>query len=172
TIDRRSSERHSHTLAVSRRPLMPLDLNETDDQKSDLPHFDLGDLKRKLADRAPEIYTRLFPLGRISSDGRELRMANTRGDAPRGEGSCVIELYGAHAGCIRAWSTDEYGDQLDTLSYATGLEGRVLYEHAAKLVGAVPAKPQRNGKANGHANGNAPEITFILLGCQPATDTK
>jgi putative DNA primase/helicase len=151
----------------------PIDLNDAQQQRPDLQLHDLDDLKRRLADRAAEIYPRLFPHGRISNDRRELRMANIHGDAPRGEGSCIIELCGRYAGCIRDWSTDERGDQLDAIGYATGLEGRALFEYAAGLVGSTPAKPKPNGKANSHTNGNGKEneIAFTLSGCHSAKGT-
>jgi phage/plasmid-associated DNA primase len=159
----------------------PIDLNDAQQQRPDLQLHDLDDLKRRLADRAAEIYPRLFPHGRISNDRRELRMANIHGDAPRGEGSCIIELCGRYAGCIRDWSTDERGDQLDAIGYATGLEGRALFEYAARLVGdATPAIAKRkvNGHANGHDKAAVEEIKTALMvedimsGCVPPAGTK
>jgi putative DNA primase/helicase len=159
----------------------PIDLNDAQQQRPDLQLHDLDDLKRRLADRAAEIYPRLFPHGRISNDRRELRMANIHGDAPRGEGSCIIELCGRYAGCIRDWSTDERGDQLDAIGYATGLEGRALFEYAARLVGdATPAIAKRkvNGHANGHDKAAVEEIKTALMvedikaRCVPPAGTK
>jgi putative DNA primase/helicase len=152
-----------------------IDLNGAEEQRPDLPLHDLDDLKRRLADGAAEIYPRLFRHSRITADRRELRMANVHGDAPHGEGSCVVELDGEYAGCIRDWNTDEHGDQLDTIRYATGLEGRALFEYAANLVGATPTKP--NGRVNGHTNGHDKknnwqhEIAYIKQGCIPITGT-
>ena len=152
-----------------------IDLNDAKQQRPDLPLHDLDDLKRRLADRAAEIYPDLFPWGRISSDRRQLRMANVRGDAPRGEGSCVIDLNGQYAGCIRDWSTEERGDQLDAIGYATGLKGHALFEYVANLVGTTPSKP--NGRVNGHTNAHDKnndwqhEIAYIKQGCIPITGT-
>ena len=136
------------------------------------------ELKRQLSERASTWVPEHFPRGRISADRSEWRTANTHGDAPRGEGSCVLELKGEHAGCIRDWSTDEHGDQLHTLKCATGLTGRALFEYAAGLVGATPAKPKANGKANGHGSTRqsddekrALEIAFIRKRCVPAAGT-
>jgi len=114
--------------------------------------FDIKELKRQLSERASTWVPEHFPHGRISADRSEWRTANTHGDAPRGEGSCVLELKGEHAGCIRDWSTDEHGDQLYALECSTGLTGRALFEYAAGLVGATPAKPKANGKGNGHGS--------------------
>src|SRR5712671_6883958 len=157
---------------------MPLDLNDTGQQPPEFQPFDLDEIKRKLAARAGEIYPRLFPRGVIDKRGRQLHLANTHGDAPRGEGSCVLELKGEHAGCIRDWSTDEHGDQLHTLKCATGLTGRALFEYAAGLVGATPAKPKANGKGNGHGSTRqsddekrARDIAFIRQHCVPAPGT-
>ena len=152
-----------------------IDLNGAEEQRPDLALHDLDDLKRRLADRAAEIYPRLFRHSRITADRRELRMANVHGDAPHGEGSCVVELYGEYAGCIRDWSTDERDDQLDAIGYATGLKGHALFEYVANLVGATPVKP--NGGVNGHANGHAKpdrqhEVADILRRCQPLAGSK
>jgi len=108
--------------------------------------YDLADIKRRLAEHAADIYPAHFPRGVVDHRRGELRCGNTRGDAPSGDGSCVIDLRGPYGGCIRDWSTGEHGDQLDTLRYATGRTGRDLYQYAAGLVGAAPSKP----KANGH----------------------
>jgi hypothetical protein len=158
--------------------LMPLNLNDSGEQPPEFQPFDLDEIKRKLAARAGEIYPRLFPRGVIDKRGRQLHLANTHGDAPRGQGSCVLELKGEHAGCIRDWSTDEHGDQLYALECSTGLTGRALFEYAAGLVGATPAKPKANGKGNGHGSTRqsddekrARDIAFIRQHCVPAPGT-
>jgi putative DNA primase/helicase len=140
--------------------------------------FDIKELKRQLSERASTWVPEHFPRGRISADRSEWRTANTHGDAPRGQGSCVLELKGEHAGCIRDWSTDEHGDQLYALECSTGLTGRALFEYAAGLVGATPAKPKANGKGNGHGSTRqsddekrAREIAFLRKHCVPAAGT-
>ena len=162
---------------------MPLDLNAARPQPQEDDYtppalFDIKELKRQLSERASTWVPEHFPHGRISADRSEWRTANTHGDAPRGEGSCVLELKGEHAGCIRDWSTDEHGDQLHTLKCATGLTGRALFEYAAGLVGATPAKPKANGKGNGHGSTRqsddekrARDIAFIRQHCVPAPGT-
>ena len=52
--------------------------------------FDIKELKRQLSERASTWVPEHFPHGRISADRSEWRTANTHGDAPRGEGSCVL----------------------------------------------------------------------------------
>ncbi|MBV9153867.1 MAG: hypothetical protein JO204_19045, partial [Alphaproteobacteria bacterium] len=153
--------------------VLHIDLSDANEQPPDdapaLPKYDLYDIKRKLKERASQIYPRHFPHARLSADGSELRTANVYGDRPKGEGSCVLNLRGDHAGCIRDWATEEHGDQLDALSYATGLTGRDLYQYAADLVGSAPSKPKGNGEANGHSDKKARDIGFILQHCEPAS---
>src|SRR3981081_4210988 len=124
---------------------MPLNLNDSGEQPPEFQPFDLDEIKRKLAARAGEIYPRLFPRGVIDKRGRQLHLANTRGDAPRGQGSCTVELKGEHAGYIRDWSLGERGVGFFSFERAPRLAGRALFEHAAGLVGATPAKPKTNG---------------------------
>src|SRR6195256_5521305 len=150
---------------------MPLDLNAARPQPPEFQPFDLDEIKRKLAARAGEIYPRLFPRGVIDKRGRQLHLANTHGDAPRGQGSCVLELKGEHAGCIRDWSTDEHGDQLYALECSTGLTGRALFEYAAGLVGATPAKAKGHDKRRRTDEETARDIAFILKHSEPAAGT-
>ena len=57
---------------------------------------DLEAIKARLADTAESWVPQLFPNGRRV--GNQWRLANIRGDAPRKNGSCVIDLAGPYAG--------------------------------------------------------------------------
>lgn len=136
------------------------------------PEHDLDKLSRQLAQRAPTWIPEIFPNGRLSQDGKEWRLANIRGDAPKKEGSCVITLRGEHAGCWQEFDGGGGGGPLSTLKHATHLSGRALFERAAEIVGGTAAP-----KANGHDRRRrteedvAREIDFILRYCEPARGT-
>src|SRR5262245_49865340 len=157
------------------RPLM-LDLNDAEDQRPDVPLHDADDLSHGLAATAHIWVPELFPNGRLSKDGKEWRCANIEGDAPTHEGSCVIHLKGPHAGCWYDHSTGRGGKPLSTLQMATGLRGRGLFEKAAEIIGATPARSKR--KVNGHANGHDKrsnwqnEVAFAKQGSAPLAGTK
>ena len=125
---------------------MPIDLNDTEPQ---FVPYDIEDLNARLADRAADWIPQSFPRGRITNG--TLRLANISGDPPRKEGSCVIELKGAKAADWYDHTTRKGGSPLDTLSHATGLVGRELFQKATDIVGTTRSRG-RPRKANGHAD--------------------
>ena len=98
--------------------------------------FDLETIKARLADTAESWVPQLFPNGRRVSN--QWRLANIRGDAPRKNGSCVIDLAGQYAGGWFEHQDDTFGDAIDTIAQATGLRGRELFAYSAELTGVVP----------------------------------
>src|SRR3954462_9187861 len=116
-----------------------IDLNDVAEQPPEIHpayHDDVPGLSRRLGDSAPSWVPHYLAKGAYSKDRRHWHLANTMGDAPRGDGSCVVELEGEYAGHHRDWSTGEHGDALETLQIATRLEGAELYHLAAEIVGA------------------------------------
>lgn len=127
-------------------------------------HYDLDKLSNDLRSHAPAWVPELFPAGRISARGDELRLANITGVPPRKEGSCVIDLVGEKAGCWYDHSTGQGGDPLSTLTAATGLRGVDLFKRAEEIVGQQrrntsratlpPPTPQKRDHGD--------EIAFVL----------
>lgn len=136
-----------------------IDLNESDPQQS---RYDLDDLAARLSLQSGSWVPRLFPSGKIES--HELRLANIEGHAPRKNGSCVIQLKGAHAGSWHDFSTGDGGGPISAIAHATRLDGRALFDYCADLVGAAPIKA--NGKAGEHRTAkeskHEQEIAHIL----------
>jgi putative DNA primase/helicase len=148
-----------------------LDFNDAPPQRDDRPKlYDIEALKRGLAERAPDLIPQLFPRGRISSNGREWRTANTRGDPPKKDGSCVFTLTGPFAGYHQDWSTGEEGDQLATLGLVTGLAGRELFEHATEIIG-TKAKSNGTSRCEPAKVDRTLDAQFTLRLCGLAVDT-
>src|SRR5215204_5218545 len=82
---------------------MPINLTEAVKYNEDL-NYDQDAIARDLVASAYRWVPEIFPHGRISADRSELRVADITGRAPRKDGSCVINLTGAHAGYWRDWS--------------------------------------------------------------------
>ncbi len=145
-----------------------IDLNESEQQQS---RYDLDDLATRLSLQSGSWVPRLFPSGRIES--HELRLANIEGHAPRKQGSCIIQLKGAHAGSWHDFSTGDGGGPISAIAHATRLSGRELFEYCADLVGAAPVKI--NGKAGEHRttreSKHEAEIARILERAQSTAGT-
>ncbi len=136
--------------------------------------YDLDQLSDRLAASASTWIPQYFPQGRISDDRSELRLANISGAPPRKQGSCVIALSGANAGCWHEFDGGDGGGPLSTLQKATGKNGRELLDLAAEIIGAngsyhkAPApskailKPPRDPSA---------EIAHILTRSVPLVGT-
>jgi hypothetical protein len=166
-------ERELRLLARRLKGLLVPDLNDPRPQPPEgrWSRYDVNELSQGLADRAAEIFPRLFQHGRIVGD--ELRMADIDGNSPRKHGSCVVKLKGEDAGCWYDHSTGKGGRPLSTLKKAIGRNGRELLDHAAELVDSVPAL-----KTNGHGRSRrtdddwkAREIAFIRQRCSPIAGT-
>jgi hypothetical protein len=143
---------------------MQIDLN---DDNPPSPQLDQEEASRGLAERASDWVPALFPNGRIDNRRETLRLADISGRAPRGEGSCVIDLKGEKAGSWYDHALDTGGGPLSTLMKATGLHGRALFERAAEIIGT----PRRNGRNAAKKRDHTLEVAFILQHCQPAPGT-
>jgi hypothetical protein len=97
--------------------------------------YDIEEISRRLAEKAPKWVRNWFPNGVINKRGDELRLANIRGAPPRNEGSCVIYLKGDKAGRWYDFTEGTGGPPLSTLAEATGRRGADLLGYAAGLAG-------------------------------------
>jgi hypothetical protein len=149
-------------------PFRGYDLNDAPPQLDDTARgdFDQDDLSNRLKDRAADWIPTYYPRGRIDNHRETLRCANIKGDPPKKQGSCVIQLKGDKAGSWFDHSTGAGGGPLSTLAEATGLHGIELFELAAEIGGAArraPAASNGNGAAK---KDHKLEIAFIVAHCQ------
>ncbi|MBF0326902.1 MAG: toprim domain-containing protein [Alphaproteobacteria bacterium] len=135
--------------------------------------FDLDEIRERLADTARDWLPSLFPNAKMQPDRKSLRCANLRGDPPRNLGSCVLDLFGPHAGTGFDHATNERAGPIDLIQSATGLSGRDLFREAARLAHMdsplprpAPGKSQRDRDPD-----HALEIGRILGGVQPLVGT-
>lgn len=149
---------------------MSVNLNDAPPQREQRPEYDLDDLSARLGERAREWVPELFPRGRIVDN--KLRLANIRGDAPKKEGSCVIEMKGAKAGYWHDFGTNKGGGPLSTLSEALNLHGQELIARAAEMVGSVPRLANGHDRSNRKDEQAAREIVRIESGCVPLAGTE
>jgi hypothetical protein len=145
-----------------------IDLNEAVPPESILPRHDLDAIVAGLRGSAATWVPTLFPNGRRVGD--QWRLANIRGDAPRRNGSCVIELRGPNAGDWHDFETGDGGGPISTVEYVSGLTGAALFEHAASIAGHVTTPP-RTPPTLGRKNA-AQEIEFILRHAVPVAGTR
>lgn len=145
------------------------DFNDVEPLSSTRYDYDtlISGLRAHVKEWAPEVFPSAV------NTGRQLRMADVYGRAPRSKngGSCILELEGEHAGDIFDFGTNEGGNAINAIAYATGLWGKSLFDKAAEYGHLT------NGKANGHAapviqskkkgNTEKREIEDILAKCVP-----
>ncbi len=118
-----------------------IDFNDSAPARPPAIQYDLDAIVARLRDDASAWVPQHFPNGRRNGD--EWRLANITGTPPRKNGSCVITLKGEHAGDWIDFDGGQGGGPLNTLEQATGLKGRDLFAHAARLVGWSDAAPPR-----------------------------
>jgi P4 family phage/plasmid primase-like protien len=145
-----------------------IDLNEVASVARETVRHDLDAIVAGLRSAAAAWVPRLYPNGRRVGD--QWRLANIRGDAPRRNGSCVIELRGPNAGDWHDFETGDGGGPINAVEYASGLTGAALFEHAASIAGHLPTTP-RTPAAPGRKNA-AQEIEFILRHAAPIAGTR
>lgn len=132
-------------------------------------HFDLPEIRRRLAATAPEWLPGLFPNARMAADRKALRCADLSGRAPRGEGSCVLHLKGPYAGSGYDHATGEFAAGIDLIHHATGLADRALFAEAARL--ARLDTPEPRTPATTSRPDHSLDIARILRNCQPLAGT-
>lgn len=120
-----------------------LDLNDIPVSRP-TERLDLGAVVAGLRDAAESWVPQLFPNGRRR--GKEWRLANIRGDAPR-HTSCVIALDGANAGDWIDFDGGDGGGPISAVEEATGLVDHALFAYAAALAGVAPGAPSRRAPA-------------------------
>ena len=132
-------------------------------------HFDLPEIRRRLAATAPEWLPGLFPNARLAADRKALRCADLSGRAPRGEGSCVIHLKGPYAGSGFDHATGEFAAGIDLIHHATGLSDRALFAEAARLARLDGPAPRMAISAS--RPDHSLDIARILDTCGPLAGT-
>lgn len=132
-------------------------------------HFDLPEIRRRLAATASEWLPGLFPNARLAADRKALRCADLSGRAPRGEGSCVIHLKGPYAGSGFDHATGEFAAGIDLIHHATGLSDRALFAEAARLARLDGPAPRMAISAS--RPDHSLDIARILDTCAPLAGT-
>jgi len=132
-------------------------------------HFDLPEIRRRLAATAPEWLPGLFPNARLAADRKALRCADLSGRAPRGEGSCVLHLKGPYAGSGFDHATGEFAAGIDLIHHATGLSDRALFAEAARLAKLDGPAPRTAIAAS--RPDHSLDIARILDTCAPLAGT-
>jgi predicted P-loop ATPase len=127
-------------------------------------HYDLDEVRDRLAATAPDWLPELFPQARLSTDRKFLRCADLSGRPPRNEGSCVIHLRGPRAGWGYDHATGESAGPIDLIHHATGLTPPVLFDDAARRARLDRPAPVRNPPTK---SDHSHEIARILTGCVP-----
>lgn len=138
-------------------------------RKAQTPKYDLDAIRAQLA-ADTSWFPRLFPNARILHGGREARMANTEGDKPNKNGSCVFNFSGPHAGHATDFGRDNKRiGPIDLIGIATGLRPPELYAEAARIARMSNATvgPKKNGAHSPDANSKKLNVDLILSGCEP-----
>lgn len=149
-----------------------IDFNDSAHARPPAIQYDLDAIVARLRDDASAWVPQHFPNGRRNGD--EWRLANITGTPPRKNGSCVITLKGEHAGDWIDFDGGQGGGPLNTLEQATGLKGRDLFAHAARLVGWSDAAPPRRAPSMPAAKPEkdaTQEIEIILSRAIPVAGT-
>ena len=128
------------------------------------PRYDLRYVRERLSALAAEWLPRLFPQARPSPDRKTLRCADLSGRPPRKDGSCIIRLFGPHAGWGYDHATGESAGPIDLIYHVTGLVNSALFEEAARLARVDQPQPPRPVAA---PRDHSREIARILDGCRP-----
>jgi len=131
------------------------------------PWYDLEAIHARLQDNVDAWFFDHFPNAVIARDRRSARMADVRGNAPSGDGSCKVDLIGEFAGIANDYANNDKAGPLRLLEYATGLHGVELYAYAASLVGVQPSRPAPTAVEKPKEYDAAEAIGNILEKCMP-----